>query len=91
MNNSSLHHISPSSLETERFLMRLKMGIWALGIVTWLSGITERCLAVFSDRYLSLAEIVQLLTIVGFFIGWLFLKPVYNVFKWYYPKAQIRK
>ncbi|MBW4623139.1 MAG: hypothetical protein KME17_27750 [Cyanosarcina radialis HA8281-LM2] len=65
--------------------MRLKMGIWSLGVATWLIGISERFMAAFSDRHLSAIGLIQLVTTFGFFVGWLFLKPANNIFKWYYP------
>jgi hypothetical protein len=91
MNNSSLQPDSNPSLKTERFFMRLKMGIWSLGVATWLIGIGERSIAAFSDRHLSAIGLIQLVTIFGFFVGWLFLKPADNIFKWYYPTRETGK
>jgi hypothetical protein len=57
------------------FLETLKYGIWLLGVLSWLFGITDRSIASFADGYLSALEIVQLFTASFFFASWLFLKP----------------
>ena len=57
------------------FLETLKYGIWLLGVLSWLFGITDRSIASFADGYLSALEIVQLFTALFFFASWLFLKP----------------
>ncbi len=57
------------------FLETLKYGIWLLGVLSWLFGITDRSIASFADGYLSALEIVQLFTASFFFVSWLFLKP----------------
>lgn len=58
------------------FLETLKYGIWLLGVLSWLFGITDRSIASFADGYLSALEIVQLFTASFFFVSWLFLKPI---------------
>lgn len=59
----------------QEFLYMLKNGIWSVGIVSWLFGITDRTLAALMDGYLSALDIVQLCTAAFFFVSWLFLKP----------------
>ena len=57
------------------FLTNFKTGIWLLGIISWLFGITDRSIASFSDGYLSAIDLMQLFTASFFFISWLYLKP----------------
>lgn len=57
------------------FLETLKYGIWLLGILSWLFGITDRSIASLSDGYLSALDIIQLFTASFFFVSWIFLKP----------------
>ncbi len=64
------------SSEATIFVDNLRNGIWLLGILSWLFGITDRSIASLSDGYLSALDIVQLLTASFFFVSWLFLKPV---------------
>lgn len=59
----------------QEFLYMLKNGIWSVGIVSWLFGITDRTLAALMDGYLSALDIVQLCTAAFLFVSWLFLKP----------------
>ncbi len=59
----------------QEFLYMLKNGIWSVGIVSWLFGISDRTLAALMDGYLSALDIVQLSTAAFFFVSWLFLKP----------------
>ena len=59
----------------QEFLYMLKNGIWSVGIVSWLFGISDRTLAALMDGYLSALDIVQLCTAAFFFVSWLFLKP----------------
>lgn len=59
----------------QEFLYMLKNGIWSVGIVSWLFGITDRTLAALMDGYLSALDIVQLSTAALLFVSWLFLKP----------------
>ncbi len=61
--------------ELSVFIASLKNGIWLLGVVSWLFGITDRSIASFSDGYLSAIEIMQLFTAFFFFVSWLYLKP----------------
>lgn len=66
---------NPSRSEVASFVLNLKIGVWILGIASWLFGITDRSIATFSDGYLSAVDITQLLTASFFFASWLFLKP----------------
>ncbi|QLE56981.1 hypothetical protein [Nostoc sp. TCL26-01] len=68
------HH---NSIETEfyQFINKFKIGVWFLGIPSWLFGITDRSIAAFADGTLSITEIFQLLTTAFFFVSWLYLKP----------------
>lgn len=63
------------SSETQEFLWNFRNGIWSLGIISWLFGISDRTLAALTDGYLSATDIIQLLTAAFFFAGWLCLKP----------------
>ncbi|MGF1496427.1 MAG: hypothetical protein ACFB8W_06325 [Elainellaceae cyanobacterium] len=69
----SLSH--PQQIEAALRLMLFKHGIWVVGIPSWLFGIADRSIASFADGYLSVVEIIQLLTLSFFFFGWLGLKP----------------
>lgn len=60
---------------THEFLLMLKNGIWSVGTLSWLFGISDRTLAALMDGYLSAIDIVQLSTAAFFFVSWLFLKP----------------
>ncbi|MGD1900603.1 MAG: hypothetical protein ACFB16_27150 [Phormidesmis sp.] len=60
----------------QEFLWTLKHGIWGVGTLSWVFGISDRTLAVLMDGYLSAIDIVQLATAAFFFVSWLFLKPV---------------
>lgn len=57
------------------FIDKVRNYIWLFGIPFWLFGITDRSLAALADGYLSVAEILQLLTTLFFFVSWLYLKP----------------
>jgi len=61
--------------EVTTFLPMLQKGIWLFGIISWIFGLTDRSIALFSDGYLSAVDIVQLFTASFFFISWLFLSP----------------
>lgn len=60
---------------TQEFLWMLKNGIWGVGTLSWLFGISDRTLAALMDGYLSAIDITQLCTAAFFFVSWLFLKP----------------
>ncbi|MEB3358704.1 MAG: hypothetical protein VKK04_18400 [Synechococcales bacterium] len=62
-------------VESALRLVLFKHGIWVFGIPSWLFGIADRSIASFADGYLSVVEIIQLLTLSFFFFGWLGLKP----------------
>jgi hypothetical protein len=53
----------------------LRDRIWAVGIPSWLFGISERAIAIFTDDYISILKIVQLFIAFLFFASWLYLKP----------------
>jgi hypothetical protein len=57
------------------FVHTVKSVIWFVGIPSWLFAISDRTLAIFAKGHLSILEFVQLLTIVFFFVSWLYLKP----------------
>lgn len=60
------------------FILRLKNGIWFFGIPSFLFGISDRSITALADGYLSVIEIIQILTASFFFLSWLFLKPEQN-------------
>ncbi|PZO54115.1 MAG: hypothetical protein DCF15_12075 [Phormidesmis priestleyi] len=66
----------PFPAGAQEFLWMLKTGIWSVGTVSWVFGISDRTLAAFMDGYLSAIDIVQLSTAAFFFVSWLFLKPM---------------
>jgi hypothetical protein len=57
------------------FLASLKQGIWILCIPAWLFGMAERSANAISDHFLSVSDVVQILTATFFLVSWLFLKP----------------
>lgn len=59
----------------QEFLWMLRHGVWGVGTLSWVFGISDRTLAAFMDGYLSAIDITQLLTAVFFFASWLILKP----------------
>ncbi|AFY79533.1 hypothetical protein Ple7327_4427 [Pleurocapsa sp. PCC 7327] len=61
--------------KTTSFLHAVKSLIWFVGIPAWLFAICDRALAIFTKGHLSVLEFVQILTIVFFFVTWLYLKP----------------
>lgn len=66
---------SDRSIHPALYFNKFKSSIWALGIPSWVFGITDRGFAAFADGYLSAIEIAHLFTASFFFISWLFLKP----------------
>lgn len=64
-----------SSVETSLLTVLMRNSIWALGIPSWLFGVTDRSVAALADGYLSPIEILHILTISFLFFGWLCLKP----------------
>lgn len=52
-----------------------RSGIWFVGISSWVFGIADRSFAALADGYLSMLDLLQLLTTSFFLISWLFLKP----------------
>lgn len=63
------------TVEKNLFLALLRNSIWLIGIACWLFGLTDRSLASLADGCLSAVDILQLLTALFFFVGWLYLKP----------------
>ncbi len=53
----------------------VKMGVWSLGVASWMFGITERSLAASVDGIVTASDLVLLFTAGFFFVGWLFLFP----------------
>lgn len=68
MNDKQAVQFSPPS-------ENLRHVIWLLGVAFWVFGMIDRSIASFSDGYLSITDIAQLLTVLFFFVNWLFLKP----------------
>jgi hypothetical protein len=66
---------SEGNQEISLFVDHFRNGIWAVGIPSWLFGISDRLIAVLTDSYISIWEITQLFTVFFFFISWLYLKP----------------
>lgn len=75
--NHENHEIikSERNHEISLFVEHLRNSIWAIGIPSWLFGISDRLIAILSDSYISIWEITQLFTVFSFFISWLYLKP----------------
>jgi hypothetical protein len=73
----STHPDSNPSIELEiaMFIVKLKNGVWLVGIPSWIFGITDRSIAAFADGYLSVVEVTQLFMTAFFFVSWLYLKP----------------
>jgi hypothetical protein len=63
------------SLEAIERSFTPKHRVWIFGTSAWVFGITDRSIAIFLDGYLSASESLQLLTMLLFFVGWLYLKP----------------
>jgi hypothetical protein len=61
--------------EPYSFIVKLKNGIWSLGILSWLFGITDRNVAVFADGHITTVEFLHLLILSFLFVGWLYLRP----------------
>lgn len=57
------------------FVAKLKSGIWAFGIPSWLFGLTDRGVAALGDGYLSAVELFQLFAASVLFMSWICLKP----------------
>jgi hypothetical protein len=66
---------SDRSIEPALYFNKFKSSLWALGIPSWVFGITDRGVAAFADGYLSAVEIAHLFTAFFFFVSWLCLKP----------------
>ncbi|MBW4649337.1 MAG: hypothetical protein KME06_11715 [Kastovskya adunca ATA6-11-RM4] len=62
-------------VELSLLISKLRSGIWLFGIPSWLFGIADRSVALFSDGYISPIEVLHLFTASFFFMGWLSLKP----------------
>ncbi|MFM2312788.1 MAG: hypothetical protein RLZZ04_2064 [Cyanobacteriota bacterium] len=75
--NHENHEIvkSERNQENSLFVDHLRNGIWAMGIPSWLFGISDRLIAILTDSYISIWEITQLFTVFFFFVSWLYLKP----------------
>ena len=61
--------------EVSAFVLMFQKGIWLVGILSWIFGLTDRSIALLSDGYLSAIDIVQLFTASFFFVSWLLLSP----------------
>jgi hypothetical protein len=66
---------SDRNQEISLFVSHFRNGIWAVGIPSWLFGISDRLFAILTDSYISIWEITQLFTVFFLFISWLYLKP----------------
>ncbi|MDX2211736.1 MAG: hypothetical protein SFY66_00480 [Oculatellaceae cyanobacterium bins.114] len=65
-------------LEATVVVNKLRNSIWFFGIPSWVYGITDRGFAALADGYLSVVELIHLLIVSLFFMGWLLLKPDYD-------------
>lgn len=74
-NKDQSDETSPIEVEFAVFTSKFKIGIWLVGIPSWIFGITDRTVDALSDGYLAVGEIFQLLTTSLFFLSWLYLKP----------------
>lgn len=63
------------AVETTLLVAKIRNNIWALGVPSWVFGITDRGIAAFADGNVSVIEIFQIFTAALFFLSWLFLKP----------------
>ena len=54
----------------------VRTGIWYIGNISWLFGLSERTAAALSDGFVSALDLVLLFTASLFFVAWLFLRPV---------------
>ncbi|MBD2463746.1 hypothetical protein H6G89_22350 [Oscillatoria sp. FACHB-1407] len=66
-------------LEATVVISKLRNSIWFFGIPSWVYGIADRGVAALADGYLSAIEIAHILTASLFFLGWLLLKPDYDL------------
>jgi hypothetical protein len=66
---------SEQNQEVSIFVDFLRNSIWAVGIPSWLFGLSDRLIAILTDSFISVSEITQLFTIFFLFISWLYLKP----------------
>jgi hypothetical protein len=64
--------------EISIFVSIFRNGVWVVGIPSWMFGIGDRTIAAFTDGYISILEIAQLLTTFFLFVSWLYLKPEEN-------------
>jgi hypothetical protein len=78
-NNKIESQNQPEELDIHRFILRLKNGIWLLGIPSWIFGISDRSIAAFADGYVSTVELLHLFTTSFFFLTWLYLKPEHSL------------
>lgn len=61
--------------DLQLFLNQLKTGIWSLGVLAWMFGITDRSIAAAGDGALVAGDLIQVFTALLLFVGWLFLRP----------------
>lgn len=66
---------SEQNQENSLFVDYFRNSIWVVGVPSWLFGISDRLIAISSDSYISIGEIIQIFTVFFFFISWLYLKP----------------
>jgi hypothetical protein len=61
----------------ERILceIMLKSGIWFLGVLFWLFGLSDRGIAAVADGYLTVTEVSHFLVASFLFVSWLYMKP----------------
>lgn len=66
-----------SKRSPERILceIMLKSGIWFLGVVFWLFGVSDRGIAAVADGYLTVTEVSHFLVASFLFVSWLYMKP----------------
>lgn len=85
-----MNHKQP--LKVLELLANFRNGIWLLGIPSWLFGVIDRTVAIFTDSYLSVLGIFHLLLACFFFVSWLYLKPekaLNNNYVYSLPSGQI--
>lgn len=75
--NKNFNTVVGSEPSPERILCKvmLRSGIWFLGVLFWLFGVTDRGIAAFADGYLTVTEVSHFLVASFLFVSWLYMKP----------------
>lgn len=53
----------------------LRVGIWQIGNIAWLFGLSDRTIAALQDGRFSAPDLILIFTASLIFVGWLFLFP----------------